>query len=94
MGPRRVEEWADGDWMVRAVAGAATGKVYRCPGCDQQIPSGVPHLVTWPADLPGDGGSGGSGGLEHRRHWHRPCWQARDRRRVKVLRSKNAPRYG
>jgi hypothetical protein len=31
---------------------------------------------------------------DDRRHWHRPCWQARERRGVKVHRSKNAPRHG
>jgi hypothetical protein len=23
----------------------------------------------------------GAAGVEERRHWHTPCWQARDRRR-------------
>ena len=31
-------------WRARARA----GKRYRCPGCDQEIPSGVPHVVAWP----------------------------------------------
>lgn len=87
--PQRVQEWADGDWIVRPVTGATSGKVYRCPGCDQQIPAGVPHLVTWPADP-----IGADGGLDQRRHWHRPCWNARDRRRANIQRSRNAPRYG
>ncbi|HEY9475686.1 MAG TPA: hypothetical protein VIS06_17775 [Mycobacteriales bacterium] len=86
---QRVQEWADGDWIVRPVTGAAAGKAYRCPGCDQQIQAGVAHLVTWPADA-----IGGGDGLEQRRHWHRPCWNARDRRRANVQRSRNAPRYG
>ena len=47
-------------------------KTYRCPGCDQEIRPGVPHLVAWPAD--------GRGDLTDRRHWHTGCWRARDRR--------------
>jgi hypothetical protein len=77
-----VEEWPDGDWVVRAVRGE---KTYRCPGCDQEITTGLPHVVAWPAE---------GGGADDRRHWHRPCWNARLRRGVKVHRSKNAPRYG
>ena len=87
-GPRRaesVEEWPDGDWVVRGLTGSSSGKTYRCPGCDQEIPAVTPHLVAWPVD---------GGGPEDRRHWHRACWNARLRRGVKVHRSKNAPRYG
>lgn len=83
-----MEAWADGDWMVRPVTGTAATKTYRCPGCDQLIAAGIPHLVTWPA------GQASEAGLASRRHWHRPCWQARDRRRANVQRSRNAPRYG
>lgn len=78
-----VEEAADGDWVVRPVAGAATGKTYRCPGCDQEIRPRTPHLVTWAAyprasDLdPWDTESA----TDLRRHWHAVCWRARDRRR-------------
>ena len=81
--PDPVEEAADGDWVVRPVPGAATGKSYRCPGCDQEIRPGIPHVVTWPAfvrdsDLdPWDVDSAADG----RRHWHTACWRARDRRR-------------
>lgn len=71
-GHQRVESGGDGDWVVRGVSGAAAGKVYRCPGCDQEIRAGMPHLVAWPAD---------GGGLADRRHWHTPCWNARSRRR-------------
>ena len=79
----RVEEAADGDWAVRALTGASTGKTYRCPGCDQEIRLGTPHVVTWPAyardsDLdPWDTDSA----ADLRRHWHTACWRARDRRR-------------
>ncbi|MBX6767782.1 MAG: ATP/GTP-binding protein [Actinomadura rubrobrunea] len=82
---RRVEEGPDGDWIVQAIAGANAVKSYRCPGCDQLIPPGVPHVVAWPADE--------RGGAEDRRHWHRPCWQARDRRGPRPYRGRGAPRY-
>ena len=83
--PERVEEAADGDWVVRPVPGGAAGggKTYRCPGCDQEIRPGTPHLVTWPAypedsDLePWDTDSA----ADRRRHWHSACWRARYRRR-------------
>jgi hypothetical protein len=63
------ESHPDGDWVVRMVTAAAATKVYRCPGCDQEIHAGVPHVVAW---RPAEEGN--------RRHWHRPCWSARDRR--------------
>ncbi|MGH3566506.1 MAG: hypothetical protein ACRDRH_10830 [Pseudonocardia sp.] len=69
----RAESAADGEWLVRSVPGASSSKDYRCPGCDQLIPSGTGHLVTWPA---GDYGS-----VDDRRHWHESCWGARDQRR-------------
>ena len=59
------------DYTVRAVRGS--DKAYRCPGCDHEIRPGVAHVVAWPAD--------GRGDLTDRRHWHTPCWRARDRRR-------------
>ena len=82
-GPVEVQAAADGEWVVRPVTGAAAAKDYRCPGCDQEIRVGTPHLVAWPADAP-----------DERRHWHSPCWHARGRRGGKVHRSRNAPRYG
>ena len=78
-----VEEASDGDWVVRPLAGASTGKTYRCPGCDQEIRLGTPHVVTWPAyardsDLePWDTDSA----ADRRRHWHTACWRARENRR-------------
>ena len=78
-----IEEAADGDWVVRSLTGASTGKTYRCPGCDQEIRIGTPHVVTWPAyardsDLqPWDTDSA----ADLRRHWHTTCWRARGRRR-------------
>jgi hypothetical protein len=40
----------------------------------------MPHLVAWPADTEQAAWHGG-GGLDDRRHWHTPCWNARLRRR-------------
>jgi hypothetical protein len=71
IGPTQLQEWPDGDWLVRRVPGGAAAKVYRCPGCDQEIPVGTAHVVVWPDD---------SRGLEARRHWHATCWQRRPRR--------------
>jgi hypothetical protein len=69
---RTVESHPDGDWVVQKVTGSAATKPYRCPGCDQEIPPATPHTVAFSSDDPK--------GLEHRRHWHTPCWAARDRR--------------
>jgi hypothetical protein len=71
-GPEQVESWPDGDWVVRLIPGASSAKSYRCPGCDQEIPAGTPHLVAWPSLSPGP---------SERRHWHRPCWDRRTQRR-------------
>jgi hypothetical protein len=73
----RTETWPDGEWVVRPVSGAATTKGYRCPGCDQEIVPGTPHVVAWPADWV----TGAQQGVEQRRHWHTACWQHRLRRR-------------
>ncbi|MFD9794065.1 ATP/GTP-binding protein [Streptomyces sp. NPDC059070] len=83
-GLQRSETYQDEEWSVRHVSGAsAGGKRYRCPGCDQEIPAGVPHVVAWPE----------YGGVDDRRHWHKACWNAKDRRTSRVQRSRNAPRY-
>ncbi|MGP4018066.1 hypothetical protein [Saccharopolyspora sp. 5N708] len=68
----RVEHGSDGDWMVRAIPAAQATKIYRCPGCDHEIQTGVAHVVTWP--------SAEHGSVADRRHWHTSCWKARDRR--------------
>jgi hypothetical protein len=81
-----VQQWQDGEWMVRSIFGGAATKTYLCPGCMQEIRPGVAHVVAWPADDRGDAGD--------RRHWHTGCWRARDRRGPGVERSRNAPRYG
>ncbi|MDX2559284.1 ATP/GTP-binding protein [Streptomyces sp. TX20-6-3] len=83
-GVQRTETWQGEEWYVRLVAGAsAPGKRYRCPGCDQEIPGGAPHVVAWPE----------YGGVDDRRHWHKACWNAKDRRTSRVQRSRNAPKY-
>lgn len=84
----RFETWEDGPdgaWSVRAISAAAATKVYRCPGCDQEVRPGTPHVVAWPAD--------GLGGPGDRRHWHTACWNARLRRAPRIQRSRDAPRY-
>ncbi|MCW4354610.1 ATP/GTP-binding protein [Hoyosella sp. YIM 151337] len=64
---------ADDDYAVRTVTGAAATKTYRCPGCDQTIAVGTPHVVAWPIS---------TGGASERRHWHSGCWKARRTRTV------------
>ncbi|MFC4053321.1 ATP/GTP-binding protein [Actinomadura syzygii] len=81
---QETEDAPDGQWVVRSISGSGAVKAYRCPGCDQEIPPGVAHVVAWRTD---------DRGGEDRRHWHRPCWQARGRRSPRVLRSRNAPRH-
>jgi len=81
--PAAIEEHPDGAWVVRRVSASSAAKPYRCPGCDQEIAPATPHVVAWP-----------EAAEDERRHWHTPCWAARDRRSVKVHRSKNAPRHG
>ena len=67
-----VEDYDGVDYAVRPVSAARATKTYRCPGCDQEIPPAVPHVLVWPADRDAE---------IHRRHWHRSCWEARHRRR-------------
>ncbi|WP_377269352.1 ATP/GTP-binding protein [Peterkaempfera sp. SMS 1(5)a] len=80
---QRTETYRGEDWVVRTVAGTA-GRHYRCPGCDQEIPPGVGHVVAWPMH---------GAGVDDRRHWHRACWNARERRASNILRGRGAPRY-
>ena len=75
-GVERREQHRDGDWFVRRLTGASSSKTYRCPGCDQEIAVGLPHVVVWPADGPWSD----AGAVSGRRHWHTPCWTARARR--------------
>lgn len=79
----RTEQWRGRPYAVRTVTGVPIGKIYRCPGCDQQIRGGQ-HLVAWPReDLD----------AEDRRHWHASCWRRRDDRTPVIQRSRAAPRY-
>jgi hypothetical protein len=80
----RHEDWRGETYVVRGVTAHGASKSYRCPGCDQLIAVGRPHLVVWPAE---DDDAG------DRRHWHVPCWAARDRRSPGVQRGRSAPRY-
>lgn len=59
-----------GEVEVRRVQPYQATKVYVCPGCNQEIGVGVGHVVVVPVDAP-----------DLRRHWHRPCWEHRERRR-------------
>ena len=67
-----VQTYAGGQWTVRVLRGNADGKIYTCPGGQQQLASSLPHVVVWPNDRLGD--------VTDRRHWHTSCWRARDRR--------------
>jgi hypothetical protein len=67
----------DGDWIVRTIRAGTSTKTYRCPGCHQDVPPGVGHLLVWPSRgtfSPGDG-------MTERRHWHSGCFAARGSRR-------------
>lgn len=78
LGPHhRREAGPDGEWHVREIGPGRSAKPYRCPGCDQLLPPGAPHVVAWPTD----GLFGPEHAAEDRRHWHRACWSARSRRR-------------
>jgi hypothetical protein len=70
--PRGVApEWATGVEGVRVIAVTGErGKAYRCPGCQQEIRPGTPHLVVFETE-----------DVEGRRHWHTPCWRREMRSR-------------
>jgi hypothetical protein len=55
---------------IRTVQPYAATKRYVCPGCNQPIAAGTGHVVVIPTAAP-----------DLRRHWHRPCWHNRSRRR-------------
>lgn len=54
---------------VRSVQPYAAVKAYRCPGCNQEIAARTFHYVVVPLSDPAE-----------RRHWHRSCFEQRDRR--------------
>jgi len=82
-GGRTVQDAPDGEWVVQRVRGSE--REYRCPGCDQLVATGTPHVVAWRSD-------GWRDGLEDRRHWHGACFDARSRRGP--TRRGGAPRTG
>jgi len=75
-------ETIEDGYRVRRITGSSSSKVYRCPGCDQEIRMGTPHVVAWVEE-----------DAETRRHWHTPCWESRNRRAPRIERTRNAPRY-
>jgi len=67
--PSAAPAWASAEgYSVRSVSGEKS-KAYICPGCQQTIRPGTPHLVVMPED-----------DMEGRRHWHTHCWQRELRR--------------
>lgn len=56
--------WAQVDGVFVQEVRGQKGKTYRCPGCQQDIRPGTPHLVVME-----------EGDVEGRRHWHTPCWR-------------------
>jgi hypothetical protein len=60
----------DAGFEIRRIHPFQARKTYRCPGCQQEIPPGLGHLVVVPREAP-----------DRRRHWHRACWEHRQRRR-------------
>ena len=56
------------DVTVRRVQPYEATKSYVCPGCGREIKVGVGHYVVVPDDAP-----------DLRRHWHRACWDRRER---------------
>ena len=72
LGETTTERYAGSLWTVRRVSGARATRTYLCPGCQQEVAVGTPHVVAWPAE--------GVGGLGDRRHGHTGCWTRRDAR--------------
>jgi hypothetical protein len=62
--------WAQVDGVVVRGVSGEKDKAYRCPGCQQLIRPGTPHLV-----VVEEGDIGG------RRHWHTSCWRTELHRR-------------
>ena len=63
-GSTREDTYRGMRWTVRAVSGASATRSYLCPGCQQDIAPGVPHVVVWPAE--GVGRSRGPAALAQR----------------------------
>lgn len=60
-----------GELQVRFLQPYQAKKTYICPNCGRNIIAGTGHYVVVPVDAP-----------DLRRHWHRGCWTARDKRRA------------
>ncbi len=60
--------WKDlhGEVDTRRVQPYEALKTYLCPGCQQEIPVGMGHIVAVPREAP-----------DLRRHWHHSCWTRR-----------------
>lgn len=69
--------WLEDDVEVRRIQPYQATKTYLCPGCNQDIPPGLGHLVVVPRGAP-----------DLRRHWHHGCWANRSSRRP----GRHAPR--
>lgn len=51
-------------WQARVITAERALKEYVCPDCNQRIAPGIAHVVAWQSDRE-----------EHRRHWHKGCWE-------------------
>ncbi len=70
-GPKSLPDPSDHpDAQTRFVQPYEAMKTYLCPGCRNEIPPGMGHLVAVPPEDP-----------DLRRHWHRGCWTNRKNRR-------------
>ncbi|HMM81769.1 MAG TPA: hypothetical protein PJ998_01210 [Terrimesophilobacter sp.] len=58
-------------WNVQPLSATAAVKSYVCPGCNLEVPPGLPHIVAWRAD----GIMGEANDVAGRRHWHTHCWK-------------------
>ena len=59
------------EWFVREIPAHRAEKVYRCPDCGNDIPSGQAHLVAWSAEH----FFGDEAAVRERRHYHSHCWR-------------------
>lgn len=70
-GRRTIERFGE-DWTVQKIK--SSDKIYKCPGCNHDIPAGVSHIVAWANDSL----FGREAALSARRHWHVRCWQMQE----------------
>lgn len=56
---------------IRRVQPYQATKLYRCPGCNNEIGIGIGHVVIVPL-----------GRADERRHWHHSCWNRQTTRRT------------